>query len=110
MRSRHILVLATALFVMPLLAPRSALAEFVNISQQCSYDCLKSHCDAVGGQFGGNHTNYFCNNLKKDTRVECTATANGTVCSGQVPGKVVHGGKHTIGGILQAPSGLKAAR
>ena len=83
--------------------PPTSFAKFVNISQQCNYDCLKSACDKAGGQFNGNHTQYWCNNEKKDTSVHC----NNSVCSGTVPLRA-RPGKGGISGILQ--SGPVAAR
>jgi hypothetical protein len=96
MRAIYFAFLAAAIcYVMP---TNASAERYVNISQRCNYDCLKSACANAGGHFSGDHTNYQCNNEKKGAYVGCT----GTVCHGTVPirGK----GNNTITGILHGGS------
>ncbi len=108
MRNNHFL--AAIAFAGLSLVPANAFAEHVNIKQDCSYSCLKAACANVGGIFYGNSSRYTCNNEKKGTRVECTYTANGSVCGGDVPLKAGKGGisKGGIIGVLKPPVGGKA--
>jgi len=100
--------LASIAFAGLCLVPAYAFAEYVSISQtNVTYDKLKSDCDAVGGVFSGNQTDATCANNNKGTGVECSFTANGSVCHGWVP--KTDGGKPVIGVVQPTRTGSSPA-
>ena len=87
------------------LACNAVWATRVTIKGTYSRAQVKKDCDAVGGSCDnctGKSGGYSCSNLNNNNTVYCLSNGR---CTGWIPGRSRP--PHTLGGILQAPTGVK---